>query len=54
MNMATVKKKFVVHGWSGRGTQLFKIADELVNKGYATVSLTLPDMVNQENEQYYS
>jgi hypothetical protein len=40
--------------WSGEGTQLFKIADELVNKGYATVSLTLPDMSKSGNEQYYS
>jgi hypothetical protein len=27
------QKKVLVHGWSGEGTQLFKIADELVNKG---------------------
>jgi pimeloyl-ACP methyl ester carboxylesterase len=36
------KKVLLVHGWSGRGTQLFKIADELVNKGYATVSFDAP------------
>jgi hypothetical protein len=29
MNMAKVKI-LLVHGWSGRGTQLVKIADELL------------------------
>lgn len=32
----------LVHGWSGRGTQLFKIADELVKIGYATISFDAP------------
>ncbi len=32
------KKVLLVHGWSGRGTQLFKIADALLKEGYATVS----------------
>ncbi|MBC5838311.1 alpha/beta fold hydrolase [Flavobacterium muglaense] len=36
------KKVLLVHGWSGRGTQLFKIADELVNAGYSTVSFDAP------------
>jgi pimeloyl-ACP methyl ester carboxylesterase len=36
------KKVLLVHGWSGRGTQLFKIADELVRQGYATVSFDAP------------
>ncbi|MBA4134338.1 MAG: alpha/beta hydrolase, partial [Flavobacterium sp.] len=27
------KKVLLVHGWSGRGTQLVKIADELVKMG---------------------
>lgn len=36
------KKILLVHGWSGRGTQLFKIADELLNNGYSTVSFDAP------------
>lgn len=36
------KKILLVHGWSGRGTQLFKIADELLKAGYATISFDAP------------
>ncbi|MCC9074084.1 alpha/beta hydrolase [Flavobacterium sp. F-65] len=36
------KKVLLVHGWSGRGTQLFKITDELVKHGYETVSFDAP------------
>jgi pimeloyl-ACP methyl ester carboxylesterase len=36
------KKILLVHGWSGRGTQLFKIADELLKAGYSTVSFEAP------------
>ncbi|WJS93787.1 alpha/beta hydrolase [Flavobacterium johnsoniae] len=36
------QKILLVHGWSGRGTQLFKIADELLQKGYSTVSFDAP------------
>ena len=36
------KKILLVHGWSGRGTQLVKIADELVKLGYSTVSFDAP------------
>ncbi|MNX15980.1 Alpha/beta hydrolase family protein [compost metagenome] len=36
------KKILLVHGWSGRGTQLFKIADAFVKEGYATVSFDAP------------
>lgn len=36
------KKILLVHGWSGRGTQLFKIADELIKAGYSTVSFDAP------------
>jgi pimeloyl-ACP methyl ester carboxylesterase len=36
------KKVLLVHGWSGRGTQLVKIADELVNLGYQVVSFDAP------------
>ncbi|AOW11371.1 alpha/beta hydrolase family protein [Flavobacterium gilvum] len=36
------KKVLLVHGWSGRGTQLCKIADEMLKLGYATVSFDAP------------
>jgi pimeloyl-ACP methyl ester carboxylesterase len=39
---ASVKKVLLVHGWSGRGTQLCKIADELLESGYSTVSFDAP------------
>ena len=35
-------KILLVHGWSGRGTQLVKIADELLNLGYSTISFDAP------------
>jgi pimeloyl-ACP methyl ester carboxylesterase len=36
------QKVLLVHGWSGRGTQLFKIADELLKSGYSTISFDAP------------
>lgn len=36
------RKILLVHGWSGRGTQLFKIADELLLNGYSTISFDAP------------
>ncbi|QOG00831.1 alpha/beta fold hydrolase [Flavobacterium sp. MDT1-60] len=36
------RKILLVHGWSGRGTQLFKIADEFVKLGYSTISFDAP------------
>lgn len=36
------RKILLVHGWSGRGTQLVKIADALLQAGYATVSFDAP------------
>lgn len=36
------KKVLLVHGWSGRGTQLVKIADELLKSGYSTISFDAP------------
>lgn len=36
------KKILLVHGWSGRGTQLVKIADKLVELGYSTISFDGP------------
>lgn len=37
-----LKKVLLVHGWSGRGTQLFKIAEKLLDKGYNVVSFDAP------------
>ena len=36
------KKVLLVHGWSGRGTQLVKIADEMLELGYSTISFDAP------------
>ncbi|WP_459209688.1 alpha/beta hydrolase [Aquimarina rhabdastrellae] len=36
------KKILLVHGWSGSGTQLSKIADKLLELGYSTVSFDAP------------
>jgi len=36
------RKILLVHGWSGRGTQLFKIADELLKARYSVVSFDAP------------
>ncbi len=36
------KMVLLVHGWSGSGTQLSKIADQLLQKGYSTISFDAP------------
>lgn len=36
------KKVLLVHGWSGRGTQLVKIADKMLEMGYSTISFDAP------------
>lgn len=36
------KKVLLVHGWSGSGTQLSKIAEQLLKKGYSTISFDAP------------
>jgi pimeloyl-ACP methyl ester carboxylesterase len=36
------KKIILSHGWSGRGTHLFKIAEELLKLGYSTISFDAP------------
>ena len=36
------KKILLVHGWSGRGTQMVKIADKILELGYATISFDAP------------
>jgi len=34
----SIKKVLLVHGWAGRSTQLFMIADKLLEKGFMVVS----------------
>lgn len=36
------QKILLVHGWSGRGTQMFKITDELQKNGFCTISFDAP------------
>lgn len=36
------KKALLVHGWSGRGTQLVKIADQLTEMDYTMISFDAP------------
>lgn len=36
------KKILLIHGWSGRGTQLYKIADLLLSHGFSTISFDAP------------
>lgn len=36
------KQVLLVHGWSGRGTQLVKIAELMVEKGYKVISFDAP------------
>ncbi|MEN8857508.1 MAG: alpha/beta hydrolase [Flavobacteriaceae bacterium] len=36
------KKVLLVHGWSGRSTQLFAFADKLLEKGYMVISFDGP------------
>ena len=36
------RKVLLVHGWSGRGTQLRSIADKLIKNGYSTISFDAP------------
>lgn len=38
----SAKKVLLVHGWSGRGTQLCSIADKLLKAGFSTVSFDAP------------
>lgn len=36
------RKVLLLHGWSGRGTQLYKIADTLLENGFMTISFDGP------------
>lgn len=43
-------KILLVHGWSGRGTQLYKIADALIEKGYSITSFDAPSHGKSEGK----
>lgn len=45
------KKVLLVHGWAGRGTQLFKIADKLLENGYMTISFDAPAHGKSQGKQ---
>ena len=36
------RKVLLIHGWAGRGTQLYKIADKLLENGFMTISFDAP------------
>lgn len=38
----SARKVLLVHGWSGRGTQLHSIADRLIKNGFSTISFDAP------------
>jgi pimeloyl-ACP methyl ester carboxylesterase len=44
------KKILLVHGWSGRGTQLVKIADAFLENGYSTISFDAPSHGKSETK----
>jgi pimeloyl-ACP methyl ester carboxylesterase len=46
------RKVLLVHGWSGRGTQLYKIADKLLENGFMTISFDAP--AHGESEGKYT
>ncbi|MCM2301116.1 MAG: alpha/beta hydrolase [Flavobacteriaceae bacterium] len=45
------KKVLLIHGWAGRGTQLFKIADLLLENGYSVISFDAPAHGNSTGTQ---
>lgn len=47
------KNVLLVHGWSGRGTQLFSIADFLLSKGYKIISFDAPAHGKSKGEETY-
>ncbi|WP_298263350.1 alpha/beta hydrolase [uncultured Lutibacter sp.] len=44
------RKVLLIHGWSGRGTQLYKIADKLLENGLMTISFDAPAHGNSESK----
>ena len=47
------KKALLVHGWSGRGTQLVSIADALIKQGYTVISFDAPAHGKSEGKVSY-
>lgn len=45
------KKVLLVHGWAGRSTQLFMVADKLLEKGYMVISFDGPAHGKSEGKQ---
>lgn len=45
------KKVLLVHGWSGRGTQLVKIAEAFAKRGYQTIGFDAPAHGNSKGEK---
>ena len=50
-NLESDKKVLIVHGWSGRGTQLYSIAKELAKKGYQIISFDGPSHGKSDGKQ---
>lgn len=46
----SAKKVLLVHGWSGRSTQLFMVADKLLENGYMIISFDAPAHGNSEGK----
>lgn len=44
------KKVLLVHGWSGRSTQLFMLANKLLENGYMVISFDAPAHGNSEGK----
>ncbi|AUC15140.1 alpha/beta hydrolase [Tenacibaculum sp. SZ-18] len=44
------KKVLLVHGWCGRSTQLFMVADKLLENGYMTISFDAPAHGNSDGK----
>jgi pimeloyl-ACP methyl ester carboxylesterase len=44
------RKALLIHGWSGRGTQLYKIADKLLENGFMTISFDAPAHGNSKGK----
>ncbi|TYP99151.1 pimeloyl-ACP methyl ester carboxylesterase [Tenacibaculum adriaticum] len=47
----STKKVLLIHGWSGRSTQLFTVADKLLEKGYMVISFDGPAHGKSEGKQ---
>lgn len=47
------KRILLVHGWSGRGTQLFTLADYLVSQNYQVISFDAPAHGKSEGNKTY-